>query len=236
MDREQLRVWIEEEGLSLSEIGALVDRDPSTVGYWVRKYGLVANGRDKHAPRGGLEREQLEPLVEQGATHEEMAEALGRSTSTVRHWLNKYELKTNSRRGPRPRVLRDRVEEALRQGFRTLRADCPRHGHTEFAIVGSCRRLRCKRCRSEAVARRRRRVKQILVEELGGRCALCGYDNCVAALEFHHLDPVAKSFGLAERGVTLGIDRIREEARKCVLLCATCHAEVEAGVATLAAT
>jgi hypothetical protein len=236
MDRDQLRVWIEEDGLSLPQIGALVGRDPSTVGYWVAKYGLVANGRDKYAPRGGLKREQLEPLVDQGATLEEMAQGLERSTSTIRHWLNRCGLKTKGRRGPRARVLRDRVEETLRQGCHTLRADCPHHGHTEFAIVGSYRRLQCKRCRSEAVARRRRRVKQILVEELGGRCALCGYDNCVSALEFHHLDPAAKSFGLAERGVTLGIDRIREEARKCVLLCATCHAEVEAGVATLPAT
>jgi hypothetical protein len=30
--------------------------------------------------------------------------------------------------------------------------------------------------------------------------------------------------------VTLGIARMREEARKCVLLCANCHAEVEAGL------
>jgi hypothetical protein len=45
---------------------------------------------------------------------------------------------------------------------------------TAFAIVGSEQRLRCKRCRSEAVAKRRKRVKQILVEESGGRCALCG--------------------------------------------------------------
>jgi Helix-turn-helix domain len=27
----------------------------------------------------------------------------------------------------------------------------------------------------------------------------CGYDRCLAALEFHHLDPIAKSFGVAER-------------------------------------
>jgi hypothetical protein len=36
-------------------------------------------------------------------------------------------------------------------------------------------------------------------------------------------------FQLSIRGRTVGIDKLRAEARKCVLLCATCHAEVEAG-------
>ena len=54
MDRDQLKAWLE-EGHSLPQIGRLADRDPSTVGYWVSKYGLVANGRDKYAPRGGLD-------------------------------------------------------------------------------------------------------------------------------------------------------------------------------------
>jgi hypothetical protein len=54
------------------------------------------------------------------------------------------------------------------------------------------------------------------------------------ALEFHHVDPAAKRFGVAFRGVTRSLDAAREEASKCVLLCANCHAEVEAGVRSLA--
>ncbi len=111
-----------------------------------------------------------------------------------------------------------------------------RHGETEFAIVGSECRLRCKRCRAEAVARRRRKIKRILVEEAGGRCQICGYDGSFVALEFHHLDPTKKSFGVAQRGITRSIDKVREEVRKCILICANCHAEVEAGLATLPTT
>jgi hypothetical protein len=92
---------------------------------------------------------------------------------------------------------------------------------------------RCKLCRQEQVADRRRRVKQILVDEAGGSCRLCGYDRCVAALQFHHLDRTDKRFGLASQGVTRGIRAARAEARKCVLLCANCHAEVEAGIQEL---
>jgi hypothetical protein len=83
------------------------------------------------------------------------------------------------------------------------------------------------------VAERRRRVKEILVAESGGRCAICGYDSYVGALAFHHLDPSQKGFGLSLRGLTRGIAQLREEAKKCVLLCHNCHAEVEAGLASL---
>jgi hypothetical protein len=52
-------------------------------------------------------------------------------------------------------------------------------------------------------------------------------------LEFHHVDPGEKAFGLALRGATRSLQALRDEATKCVLLCANCHAEVEAGVAAL---
>jgi hypothetical protein len=35
-------------------------------------------------------------------------------------------------------------------------------------------------------------------------------------------------------GVARSLVRARAEARKCVLLCANCHAEVEAGMASVA--
>ena len=73
----------------------------------------------------------------------------------------------------------------------------------------------------------------MLVAEAGGKCALCGYARHSAALQFHHLDPMTKSFGLGVRGITRSIAKLREEASKCVLLCANCHAEVEAGVTEL---
>lgn len=232
MDGDQLKEWLD-AGLSLPQIGALTNRDPSTVGYWVKKHRLTANGRSTYAPRGGLAREQLEPLVERGATLQEIADEVRRSTSTVRHWLKKYGLKTRNGRGPRGPRLRREIEIAIGNGERSLIRHCERHGETEFAIVGSSRRLHCRRCRSEAVARRRRRVKEILVAEAGGRCVLCGYDRCLNALEFHHRDPGKKLFGVGQRGITRAIAEVRAEARKCALLCANCHAEVEAGFTQL---
>jgi hypothetical protein len=58
----------------------------------------------------------------------------------------------------------------------------------------------------------------------------CGYDEHPSALQFHHLDRATKAFNLRD-GDTRSLARMREEARKCVLLCANCHAQVEAGAA-----
>jgi transposase len=229
MDRERLAGWLE-QGLSLSEIGALVDRDASTVGYWVSKHRLVANGRAKHAPRGGLTREQLEPLIARRMSLKQIAGTLGVSVSTVRHWLKKYDLPTDVAYRRRKR----RLAEAGLSGVTRAEMDCRKHGTTPF-VLDARGSWRCAQCRAEAVAARRRKVKEILVQEAGGECVICGYRRHVAALHFHHLDPSTKSFSIAHEGVTRGIDVMREEAKKCVLLCATCHAEVEAGVARLPA-
>lgn len=110
--------------------------------------------------------------------------------------------------------------------------ECIHHGLTEFAFYGrgkGQRRWRCKRCVGENVTRRKQKIKRILVEEAGGCCAICGYDTTVINLHFHHVDPASKSFSL-HMGTTKAIARYREEARKCVLLCAICHGEVEAGL------
>jgi transposase len=216
-----------DEGLSLPQIGALVNRDPSTVGYWVQKHGLAANGRDKYAPRGGLTREQLKPLVDRGLSQAQIARELDVGVSTVRHWLKKHGLETKAFRR-----RRRRAEAAISAGHTSFIAECARHGWTQF-VVYKDGRSRCKQCAKEAVVRRRRRVKQILMEEAGGACKLCGYARFPGALQFHHLQPTAKEFSVSRRGITRGIAEVREEARKCVLLCANCHAEVEGGVAEL---
>ncbi len=63
--------------------------------------------------------------------------------------------------------------------------------------------------------------------------SICGYNRSVVALEFHHLDPKQKDFGVAQRGITRAIEQVRREVEKCVLLCSNCHAEVERGVTKL---
>ena len=151
----------------------------------------------------------------------QIASRLGRSQATLRHWLREYGLRTRQARVSRV----DDVREAQRR--------CPTHGITKYVQYGPDDHLRCLLCRRARVTARRRRVKEILVAEAGGACQICGYDRAPQALHFHHVDPNEKSFSLALRGVARSLDRCRAEARKCILLCANCHAEVEAGLARL---
>ena len=227
MDRARLKRYLD-EGLSLEQVGLIEDRDPSTIGYWVRKFGLEPNGKAKHAAKGEVRKKELAALVERGLTIAQIAEEIGRSPGATRYWLDKYGLKTSSRRGPRPMVSRERVEAALEAGFRTLEAECRHHGESIFVIEPSGR-VRCRACRMERVSERRRKNKWVLAQEAGGKCVRCGYDRFIGALQFHHVDRKTKRFGLAARGSTRGIRALREEARKCVLLCANCHAEIEHG-------
>jgi transposase len=219
MEKDALERYLA-HGLSLKQIGAIVGKDASTVGYWVVKHGLEANGRRKYSPKGGIDRDALEAFVEQGVSMNEMGRRLGLSFSTVRHWMAKYGLTATY-------YLR---ADGSSERPKHVERRCRRHGMTTFVRTGRAQRYRCKRCRAERVAARRRRVKEILVAEAGGRCGLCGYDRCTAALHFHHLDPGRKAFGLSRRGVTRSIAEARAEASKCVLLCSNCHAEVEAGL------
>jgi len=87
---------------------------------------------------------------------------------------------------------------------------------------------------SEAVKRWRENTKTRLVEGMGGKCAICGYSRCHDALEFHHIDPNEKDFGLgAGRGAIKNWHKLVEEAKKCILLCSICHREVHAAITPL---
>jgi hypothetical protein len=101
---------------------------------------------------------------------------------------------------------------------------CKKHGETEFVLEGRGY-YRCKKCRSEAVTRRRKKVKLKAIEYKGGACERCGYNKCYRALEFHHTDPTKKDFGIAYKGYTRSWEKVKEELDKCLMLCANCHAE-----------
>jgi len=196
------------EGMSLEAIGKRVGKHESTVSHWMKKYGLEATRAEKHAAKGGIEKEELERLLVYGLSLREIAERLDRSLATVRHWMGKYELSPNPRR-----------RRGTGDGSREMNSRCPHHGETTFVREGRGY-YRCKRCRVEATVRRRHRVKRILVEEAGGRCVLCGYSRCLRALEFHHLDPKTKEFPLAHCGRTRSIAKTSSRGKEvCPPVC-----------------
>lgn len=73
----------------------------------------------------------------------------------------------------------------------------------------------------------RNKTKELLIQACGGKCVKCGYDRCQTALCFHHIDPNEKHDTIASmlrnpRKITM----IIQEAKKCIMICNNCHAEV----------
>lgn len=87
---------------------------------------------------------------------------------------------------------------------------------------------------SERVKKWRLTTKEKMVEAMGGSCQCCGYNACVKALAFHHIDPTQKdvSFGSA-RANPKSWPKLVDELRKCILVCHNCHSEIHAGVRQL---
>lgn len=82
----------------------------------------------------------------------------------------------------------------------------------------------------------RNRAKHRIVEALGGKCIICGFDKWTESLDFHHINPKEKLFNLSSLGISKGSKNwksIVEEARKCVILCANCHRAYHSGHAEL---
>lgn len=102
---------------------------------------------------------------------------------------------------------------------------CKYHGNTKFIIVKSSNGRRCILCRTKAVQKRRDKVKGMAVEYKGGKCQICGYNKCVAAMDFHHPNPNEKDFSISHKGYTRAWKKVKEELDKCILLCANCHRE-----------
>lgn len=85
--------------------------------------------------------------------------------------------------------------------------------------------------RSEAVKKWRKATKSRLLKGMGGKCFVCDYNKCESALDFHHIDPSQKDFGLAAvRASIKNWSLLVEEVEKCVVLCSNCHREHHEGL------
>lgn len=74
----------------------------------------------------------------------------------------------------------------------------------------------------------RRKKKEEYVKKKGGKCQICGYDRCLAALDFHHTNPKLKrnDLGTGSNILRLPRNEVEEELKKCILVCSNCHREI----------
>ena len=78
---------------------------------------------------------------------------------------------------------------------------------------------------AQAVSIKRRAIKKALIQYKGGKCVRCGYNKSIRALEFHHLDPTEKDFGIS-KNLCKNMQTLKNEVDKCILVCSNCHAEI----------
>ncbi len=81
-----------------------------------------------------------------------------------------------------------------------------------------------------AVTKRRKKMRNMAISYLGGKCMFCGYNRCTSALDFHHINESLKKFGLSQDGLTRSWEKTKKELDKCILVCANCHREIHAGI------
>ena len=80
----------------------------------------------------------------------------------------------------------------------------------------------------EKVKNFRIRLKERATYVLGDKCQCCGYNKCIQALEFHHLNPEEKELSFGDNA-NRSWASTREELKKCILVCANCHREIHNG-------
>lgn len=87
----------------------------------------------------------------------------------------------------------------------------------------------CKECHKISVTEFKRSEKTRIVQEFGGACSVCSGRFHPASYDFHHRDPATKISQITTlfRRGSDG-EALREELKKCDLVCANCHRAIHA--------
>lgn len=162
-----------------------------------------------------MEKEKLVELINSGLSGNKIAKLVGKSQTSIRYWLKKYNLST---------VIPSKNSEDMKFCSRC----CKIKDRTEFyqrrGKVGDS--VYCKPCTTEQTLERMRMFKQKCVEYKGGKCERCGYDKYNGSLDFHHIEPDKKDFSIAHIRAYSFDNKVKKELDKCILVCANCHREI----------
>jgi hypothetical protein len=156
-----------------------------------------------------MDKEILQQYVNLKFSTRKIAELEQSSQTNVRHWLKKYNLKTQ-----------------LNQ-FNESDYFCSCGENNPENFYGHSKQT-CSKCHNLKTTETGKNNRLFAVKSLGGKCTSCGYNKYTGALDIHHLDPTIKDKNFkCMRG--WGKERILNEIKNCILLCRNCHAEHHAG-------
>ena len=131
-------------------------------------------------------------------------------------------------------------QNAMRREKRVWYKEHPKTNEKECLICGKSfipktaaanQRSCCYDCMPDGIQFTRGLFLAKIKQLRGGACIKCGYNKCIKALEFHHIDPAQKDFTISNDHFKLK-DAV-EESKKCVLLCSNCHKELHDNMWTL---
>lgn len=144
-------------------------------------------------------KEKIIELRESGLKYSEIADALKCSKALVSYHCKNIGL------GDKRIDVTVEIAEAMNKYFKTHSA---KETSLKFGVCVTSVRKYCenkatpkyteeerKSRNTERVLSRRRKFKVKSVAYKGGKCEICGYNKCIGALDFHHVNPEEKEYG-----------------------------------------
>ncbi len=167
-----------------------------------------------------MDKDSLQNLIDCGYSQRGLALHFETSQGNIRYWLKKHGLSTvyNERSSLPDRKICPRCKEDKPNSEYYKRKN---RSHKLYSM--------CKSCNSKDRLQRQKEFKQQCVDYKGGECQCCGYNDCNSALDFHHVDPKTKKFGIGKCRKTKVTQEVLDELDKCILVCSNCHREIHAG-------
>ena len=153
-----------------------------------------------------MRKEVLQEHINNELSTRKIADAEITSQTNVRYWLKKYGLRTAPKQ------------------YLVVNYLCNTCGETDAKNFYGNNKVKCSICTNKVTTNKEVAQKEFAVTTLGGKCSTCSYNKCIAALEIHHLQPELKSSDF-HNFKRWNRERLLEELKTCVLLCANCHRE-----------
>lgn len=103
---------------------------------------------------------------------------------------------------------------------------CTKCGLKKEILEFSCSKYSwCKPCLNNFSRAKWQDRKKKIIEIMGGKCCICGYNKNYASLDLHHINPKIKKYNSNKLKI-ISWDKVLDELKKCILVCRNCHGEI----------
>ena len=177
-------------------------------------------------------KERILELVNQGKTYKDIKKELGCALSTIAYYCKKMGIVSKNITNKIKNEVVEKINELYDSGMTCIEVS-KELNISKTTVLKYIRNIRNIKKISESklkinkvqqVMNWRKKAKMKLVEYKGGKCEKCGYNKCINALEFHHLNANEKDFTIA--GKSWSFEKLKKESDKCILVCSNCHKEI----------